>query len=206
MVCILLGLGICWTFPAVAEESENPVILTLVTGRGVDHNLKELPGNILTADINWDASYYNGVSLEKDFGRFASRFKTLADNPLGKLGQGVELVASKHRGLQDNFELGLAYKLKSPSWRLAGLRTELDLGIGLSHALSEPNYEDGPFDEPDERYQTQLLLLLDSRWRLATHPHFSLLLRVHHRSGAYGVIAPRNVGSNFLSVGVGYDF
>ncbi len=182
------------------------MIMTLTAGRGVDHNLKDLPGNIITADINWDDTYFNGFSLEKDFGSFGSRFNGLADNPFGQMRQGLELVVSQHRGLQDNFELGLAYKLKSPSWRLAGVRTELDFGIGLSHAFSEPTYEDGPFDDPDERYQTQLLLLFDNRWRLAAHPQYSLLFRLQHRSGAYGVIAPRNVGSNFLVLGLSYDF
>jgi hypothetical protein len=190
--------------------SENPlktnIKMTLLTGQGVDHNLKELPIKLITADIDWDNSYFSGFSLEKDYGSFASRFKAMEGSPVGTVQQGLEVVALKHHGLQDNYEIGLAYKLKSPSWNIANLKTELGLGIGLSQALSEPSYEDGPMDNPNERYRTQLLLILDSRWRLKTFPRYSVLLRVHHRSGAYGLIAPQNVGSNFLTFGVGYDF
>jgi hypothetical protein len=36
--------------------------------------------------------------------------------------------------------------------------------------------------------------------------HLSITTRIHHRCGFYGVIAPRRVGSNFVAVGVRYQF
>ena len=48
----------------------------------------------------------------------------------------------------------------------------------------------------------QFLLLVENHWRLADSDKWSVVLRVHHRSGVYGLVAPRNVGSNFLAVGV----
>ena len=190
--------------------SENPlktnIKMIFLAGQGVDHNLKELPIKLITADIDWDNSYFSGFSLEKDYGSFASRFKAIEGHRVGAVQQGLEVVALKHHGLQDNYEIGLAYKLTSPSWNITNLKTELGLGIGLSHALSEPSYEDGPMDNPNERYRTQLLLILDSRWYLSAYPRYSILFRLHHLSGSYGLIAPRNVGSNFLTFGLGYDF
>jgi hypothetical protein len=49
-------------------------------------------------------------------------------------------------------------------------------------------------------------MLFDMAWKIRTGKHFSLVTRVHHRSGAYGLIAPPRVGSNFLALGVNLDF
>jgi hypothetical protein len=38
----------------------------------------------------------------------------------------------------------------------------------------------------------------DSKW--------SVPVRIHHRSGVYGLIAPRKVGSNFITIGLRRDF
>jgi hypothetical protein len=203
---LLVEFSVASDLQAADTPSESSLTLSFVSAQGVDHNLKEIPVEIITADVNWDNTHFTGVSLERNFGSFASRFDQLQDNPFGKISQGVELVAVKHRGLQENVELGLAYKLNTPAWHVAGLEGEAGLGLGLSHAFSEPSYEDGPLDNPDKRYRTQLLVLFDTRWRLSAYPRYSILFRVHHRSGAYGLIAPRNVGSNFLALGLGYDF
>ena len=203
---LLLEFSAASDLQAADTPSESSLTLTFVSAQGVDHNLKEIPIEIITADVDWDNTHFSGLSLDRNFGSFASRFDQLQDNPLGQISQGVELVALKHRGLQQNVELGLAYKLNTPTWRVAWLEGEAALGLGLSHAFSEPSYEDGPLDNPDKRYRTQLLVLFDTRWRLSAYPRYSILFRVHHRSGAYGVIAPRNVGSNFLALGLGYDF
>lgn len=178
----------------------NEYSLTILHGHGADHNLRELPARIITGNINLDDSYFSGISFERNLGLL------VVNNDVMPIRHGIEFIAIKHRGLQDNAEIGLAYKLKSPVWTLAKIETEFDFGMGFSHASSDPSYEDGPLDDPTARYKTQLLMLFDSRWRLKANPRYSLLLRVHHRSGAYGAIAPRNVGSNFLSVGLGYDF
>lgn len=84
-------------------------------------------------------------------------------------------------------------------------RTSGGGGIGLSHAFGTPSYEDGPRDDPARRYHTQLLILVNMEWKLSTATNWSLLMRVHHRSGAYGLIAPPKVGSNFLAIGLRYS-
>ena len=86
--------------------SENPlktnIKMIFLAGQGVDHNLKELPIKLITADIDWDNSYFSGFSLEKDYGSFASRFKAIEGHRVGAVQQGLEVVALKHHGLQDN--------------------------------------------------------------------------------------------------------
>lgn len=36
--------------------------------------------------------------------------------------------------------------------------------------------------------------------------NLSVITRVHHRSGVYGLIAPQRVGSNFMVFGIRYKF
>jgi hypothetical protein len=206
MSFLFLDFSVVSESQAAGTAKESNITITFVLAQGVDHNLKEIPVEIITADVDWDNTHFSGLSLDRNFGSFASRFDELQENPFGQISQGVELVAVKHRGLQENVELGLAYKLNTPVWHIARVEGEAALGLGLSHAFSEPTYEDGPIDNPDELYRTQLLILFDTRWRLSAYPRYSILFRVHHRSGAYGLIAPRNVGSNFLTLGLGYDF
>jgi len=52
----------------------------------------------------------------------------------------------------------------------------------------------------------QLLALVELEWRLRGVEHLSFVTRTHHSSGVYGVIAPRNVASNFLVAGVRWEF
>ena len=66
--------------------------------------------------------------------------------------------------------------------------------------------EDGPADDPSRRYPTQVLILLEAEWSWDSLPQVALVTRVHHRSGAYGTIAPSGVGSNFVAAGLRYHF
>ena len=185
-------------------ESKNTI--SLYMGQGADHNLLNLLGNIITGSVDWDKSYFVAASYGRTIGRYQDAMPSLTDSVMGSIIQGYEIVALKHHGLQDNLELGVAYTLKSPYWTLGAVQLQAGTGLGLSHAFSRPSYEDGPFDDPDRRYQTQLMLLFDLRMRLKEYPRWSIFARVQHRSGAYGVIAPQNVGSNFLAAGFSYGF
>jgi hypothetical protein len=76
----------------------------------------------------------------------------------------------------------------------------------LSYAFGTPVYEDGPKNEPDRHYRLQMLALFEVEWRLRDVENVSLVTRIHHRSGVYGLIAPRHVGSNFLAAGLRFQF
>ncbi len=194
---------------AAAEEPTNTRIFdsfAVYTAQGVDHDLLELPGKILTGEIEWEKSYFAGVGLGKTFGTLDQRFASLADNPLGKIRHGYEVVVVKHHGLQDNLEAGAAYLLRTPDAHLGWLGVNLAVGAGLSYAFDEPTYEDGPEDNPEERYRLQLLALFEIEWRVRGIENLSFVTRTHHRSGVYGVIAPRHVGSNFLAAGLRWGF
>jgi hypothetical protein len=180
--------------------------VAVFAGQGADHNLKQLPDRILTGPLLWEKSYFNSLSGRKAFGPLGQNWQALRGTPLAALIQGYEVVLVQHHGMQDNAEAGAAYTLKTGDLALGLLAVNFATGVGLSYALGTPTYEDGPLDEPDKRYRLQLLLLFDLEWRLQGVDALSLVMRVHHRSGAYGLIAPPHVGSNFLAAGVRYHF
>jgi hypothetical protein len=78
--------------------------------------------------------------------------------------------------------------------------------IGASYAFGTPSYEDGPKSDPDKRYRFQNYNAYEIEWGVKRFPAVSLVTRLHHRSGAYGLIAPRRVGSNFVTAGVRWEW
>lgn len=195
---------------AAADATTGPVApkrfidaMAVIAGRGADHDFLSLPKAIVNGP-DWENARFSAVSLSKSYGTLGSSSDALAGTLLESVVHGAEVVLVKHRGLQHHVEAGTAYTLRTPFLHLGPIALNVGAGIGLSHAFGMPSYEDGPRDNPARRYRTQLLLLVDTEWKLANARNWSLLMRVHHRSGAYGLIAPRKVGSNFLAVGLRY--
>ncbi len=205
-VCLaLLAMGIA--LPARAESEQRLFdTVAVYAGQGVNHNLRELPGIIIAANPEWEKSYFNAVGLTSANGTLGQGWQVFEGTPLATIRQGYELVLVQHHGLQDNAEVGAAYTLKTPDLELGALGVNFGSGIGLSYALGNPSYEDGAKEDPNRRYRLQLLLLLDLEWRISGLDRWSLVTRVHHRSGMYGLIAPQHVGSNFLAAGIRYRF
>ena len=179
---------------------------TVYAAQGANHNLTELPGKIVTADLSWDKSYFTAISAGKTRGTLGASIASLNDTPLGAISHGYDVVLVKHRGLQSNLEAGAAYMLHTPTAYLGPVGVNFGTGAGLSYAFGVPSYEDGPKTDPDRRYRLQLLALFELEWRLRDVNDVSLVTRVHHRSGVYGLIAPRHVGSNFLAAGIRVQF
>jgi len=180
--------------------------VSVYTAQGVDLNLREVPGALVGQGWNRESSYFTGVGLGKTVGTLGGSIGLLRSTLVENVQHGYELVLLQHRGMQSVQELGAAYMLRSPNLEVAQLRMNVSGGLGLSHTFGTPSYEDGPKDDPSRRYRTQLLILLEAEWSLASLPDWSLVTRIHHRSGAYGLIAPRQVGSNFIVAGVRYRF
>jgi hypothetical protein len=206
----ILAAGLCFlSSTSQAQEAENTFYfdhVSVFTAQGADHNLPELPEVILQGDLEWEPSYFTSVNMTKDFGRLGERSEAIEKTFFRSIEQSVEVLWAQHHGLQNNGELGAAYMLRTPNLNMGPVTVNAASGVGLSHAFGTPSYEDGPLANPSKRYRTQLLALFEVEWRIRKLENFSLVTRVHHRSGAYGLIAPRNVGSNFLAVGIRYDF
>lgn len=180
--------------------------VSFYAGQGANHNLRELPGKIITRNLDWDKTYFAALGFGKIRGMLGQSLESLHDTPFATIRHGYETVLVKHTGMQSNAEMGAAYMLKSPDLHLGKLGVNFGAGAGLSYAMGNPGYEDGPDNDPGRRYRTQLLALFELEWRMIGDDDLSVITRVHHRSGVYGLIAPRHVGSNFLAVGVRHKF
>lgn len=180
--------------------------VTGYSARGVDLNLREFPKAIFRGDLRTEDSWFWGVGLGKTRGTLGQSLPLARGTFVENVRHGYEVVLLQHWGRQDNVELGAAYFLRTPDAALGPLRVNAAGGAGLSHAFGTPAYEDADPSEPDRRYRTQFLLVLETEWSLAQAPAWSLVTRIHHRSGVYGLIAPSKVGSNFVVAGVRYRF
>ncbi len=180
--------------------------VSVYAGQGADHNLRELPGLVISGRLDWDKSYFTALGLGKDRGTLGQSVASFQSTPFASFRHGYEMVLVQHRGLQGNAELGAAYIVRTPDLQMGPLGVNFGVGAGLSYALGTPSYEDGQKDDPERRYRLQLLVLFEFEWRMRGFENLSVITRVHHRSGVYGLVAPQHVGSNFLALGVRYKF
>ena len=200
----VLCLGDAWAASAPADRMFDSV--SVYSGQGINHNLKEIPGKILGGNLDWDSTYFTAVGFSNTRGSLASYLTTLQDTVFAPVRSGYEIVVAQHRGLQSDTEFGAVYTLRSPALHVGLLSVDFMAGAGLSYALGTPSYEDGSTSDPERRYRTQFLGLFELEWQMQHHDNFSLVTRTHHRSGIYGLIAPQHVGSNFLAIGIRYKF
>lgn len=175
-------------------------------GKGANHNLIELPGQIIAMNLDWDKTYFAAMGFGKVRGTLGQSIESFQGTPFESFLHGYETVLVKHAGLQSNGEVGAAYMLKTTDLQMGMLGVNFGAGAGLSYALGYPSYEDGPDNDPARRFRLQLLALFDLEWHLTGYDNLSVVTRVHHRSGVFGVIAPRHVGSNFLAIGLRNKF
>jgi hypothetical protein len=180
--------------------------LTLYNGWGANANLLTLPGKILTGKLEIDDSRFTGLGYQRNFTTPAVLGSLFEAVHLTTPESAFELVALKHRGLQTNSEIALAYNLSFAGAALGPLRIKPGLSWGFSWAIGRPTYEDGPKDDPTRRYRFQNHLGLELAFTPVTPSPWSVIAKVHHRSGVYGIVAPRNVGSNFMALGLRYSF
>ncbi|GAC1356527.1 MAG: hypothetical protein NVSMB34_10750 [Variovorax sp.] len=179
---------------------------TLYAGHGVDANLLGIPKQIFSNDVKFEPSYFTAIGYGKP-----TALPDWLTSGLGHVGISeptgvVEAIGVQHRGLQHNFEADLAFILRTGFAQLGPVRLRAGAGIGLSYAFGRPSYEDGPDGDPTRRYRFQNFNAIELEGGLNQFPDTGLVARVHHRSGLYGLVAPKHVGSNFLTVGIRHRF
>lgn len=125
-------------------------------------------------------------------------------------GNSVELegVLLKHFDRQDHWEVAGGAFVRTGQVPLV-LGTELNLagGAGLSYALGDPDLESGRGGRRGiDTYRLQFYLALETELAHAAVSGWSLVGRVHHRSGGYGTLSPSGSGSNFVGLGLRRGF
>jgi hypothetical protein len=203
---ITRSLLLCALLFTATNEGAYADAISVYRGQGVDANLLEIPGDILSGDLAWEPTYFWGLSYRwhtKPPEWLASTGRWIG---LSNIKTGLELIEVKHSGLQDNFETDLAYVLELTQLEFWGVTLRLTIGYGPSIAHGTPSYEDGSEENPEKRYKFQLYGMYETEWGLRDYPAVTLVYKVHHRSGGYGLIAPPKVGSNFMTWGLRYRF
>ncbi len=192
--------------PSQAPPQPSPQEVTLYLGQGADTDLPDLPGKAARGTLQFDQTWFTGAGFAYPDVPAAGVRTALGWVGLQNSSSAKELVIVKHSGKQSHVEWGALYLLRTPYAALGPVRLRAGAGIGFSYAWGRPSYEDGPLDEPDRRYKLQNFDAYELETGIAAWPRLAFVGRVHHRSGAYGLIAPRNVGSNFLTVSLRYAF
>lgn len=115
----------------------------------------------------------------------------------------LEVQAVKHFGDQDHWEFN---GLPVIRWLLFPwdkyCDTSIAIGAGLSYATKSPPLEDTDNPAPN------LLgyLMYEINLSLPKYPHWGLVMRFHHRSGADGFIGNIQDASNTYGYGIKYVF
>jgi hypothetical protein len=174
--------------PVAAEgKPEYPWFVTLLGGEYSGSQLLEIP-----ARFNLQDSYTFGVSVSKQFARW-TRFMRWE----------VELQVLKHFGEQDNWEFTGSVNLRWVvfPWN-KWVETTAAVGEGLSWATEIPALEKA---DPTNSDNAQLLnyILLEITFAVP-ESSWSLVTRIHHRSGVWGLFG--HTGSNVLEAGIRYRF
>ncbi len=208
-----------------------PLIGTCATTDTPNLNLptpKLIPqGQKLYDRYPWAATYYYGVTgsdplvriFETEFHRWPEHIQSLElahtldeSNPFRHFFSplvGVVQVASDvtmRTGRNEpsiyEFDPYVAFRWANLPWNNY-VNTSLALGEGISYATSVPTLE-----KKDNQFTKRLLnyLMFEATFALPNDPQLQFVVRIHHRSGAYGLYHAGNTGSNDVGIGVRYLF
>lgn len=83
------------------------------------------------------------------------------------------------------------------------LTTSFAFGIGVSY---DSGYASVEKNEEDDTKRLLAFLMLESAFSMPSYPNWQLVLRIHHRSGAFGLFRAGNTGTNNVGLGIRYLF
>lgn len=197
-------------WPAVAQESghrSRSAFGSLYVAKWADTTLPELPVKALTARLDFDrpalvAMGFNQVLIGDLAFRVPGTGLRIRKNSLE-----LEAQLVKHFSGQDHVEAILAAVIRSGELKLFNeISANLAIANGISYAFSRPKYELGPEGQRGQGSRhLQYYLGVEGELSPSRTSKLHFLLKLHHRSGIYGLISPQKTGSNFLGGGVRLD-
>ena len=189
-----------------APSAHASLSLAIHGERWADTRLPLLPKNLVTGNLTFDDSWLGGLVVNwvaVDGWKVPLPFtgKTLARWDVELEGQVI-----RHYGYQHHTESTAAVVLRTRDFLALGrLPVNFSMGNGLSWAHSKPAYEKGVTNTRGvETRQLQYHLSFETEFFRSAASRFSPFIRLHHRSGIWGVISPQHTGSNYLGIGVRY--
>ncbi len=197
-----LGLGLLGG-PAAAQGIERQWHLTAYGSQWVNADLLEIPERSLTGSLTSEDAYFVGAGLSRVI--VPSISIPLPGTDFAFHGNRIELEGQvlRHFSDQSHWEGTIALMFRTGEIPLfGGLSVNLAFGEGLSYASERPNLE-GSFRVEPTRFLNYLAF--EAEFSHASLPGVYFVPRVHHRSGIFGLIAPKESGSNFIGAGIRVD-
>jgi hypothetical protein len=197
---LAIGLVGCLGLAAGSARAgeEGKTAITVYGGQGVNSDLIRVIPDMVTGKLQMEGAYLSALAWRIPLG-VPGLFRKI-----GISNTGIELIGVKHYGLETNWESDIAYVVRFPLVSFWGWSIYGGVGMGFAYAFSRPSYEDGPKGNPDKRYWFQNYDAFELEWKYTRLQNWAIVTRLHHRSGMYGLIAPRRVGSNFITLGIRY--
>lgn len=176
------------------------------------------PGSIFEDGDRFDILFYGGKFVDVTFRRIV--FRQITDyrdsniwvtalnyklgNLLGPIDIETEAQFAKHTGLQNHLEVNVLMiaRLEVVLW--GAFSISLAFGDGFSLSSEVPRLEKE--ENPDSTVFLQYLLaeMVFGLPAISWHPRF--MIRVHHRSGVFGLFCEDTCGSNFVTYGIKVEF
>jgi hypothetical protein len=197
------GLSLFLAAPAVAQGSEREWHLTAYGSRWINADLLEIPERSLTGRLRSEDAYFVGAGLSRVI--VPSFSIPLLGTDFAFHGNRIELEGQvlRHFGEQSHWEGTIALMFRTGQIPLfSGLSVNLAFGEGLSYASERPALE-GSFRVEPTRFLNYLAF--EAEFSHTSLPGVYFVPRVHHRSGIFGLIAPKESGSNFIGAGIRVD-
>jgi hypothetical protein len=208
---LLLATGL--VAPVAAQGTggtrDRTFYLSAYVSQWAESRLLELPGRLVTGDLKTRDAYFAGGGLGYVLvPRFEVPLPFCGGCALRGNSVEVEGVLLKHFNRQDHWEMAAGAFLRSGQIPLLfGAELNLAAGTGLSYAFSDPDLEIGKNGQVGvDTYRLQFYLAFETELAHEAIPGWNLVGRIHHRSGAYGVLTPQRSGSNFIGLGLRRGF
>ena len=186
---LTLGVVVFILLLAQHANAQSKWYLILYGGQITDGTL----GETLCGAVGLENSYFTTLAVARELKRFDDWVSVEVE------GQVVQ-----HFGIQDHEEFNLALVVRwLPFPWDCYLDTSFALGDGLSYATDIPEIESERHDEVSTRFLNYLMFEFD--FKLPQFPRWSLIARLHHRSGIYGLFDGVDGASNAVCLGVKYN-
>lgn len=197
ILLLALALVLCPAPKALADTGEDESdkehykwALTLYTGPLAQDTI----GDVYALQATFpDESYIAVGALTRELWHYRDWFGLEAEGQIGK-----------HFGEMHHWEFNALLDLR---WHLFPwdkyVETSFAGGLGLSYAVEVPEVE-----VADNGESQRLLgyLLFELTLGLPKYPRWDLVVRIHHRSGVFGLFGGVHGGSNYICGGIKYKF
>lgn len=164
--------------------------VAIFTGKSTDSSLLHIPERFIEDKLE----IKNYKSLGLIYQQSLNPPKVLPN-----LNTSLEYIIIQHEP-SSLLQTALAYRIESPTVHFLSIPIRFGLSEGLSYVYGTANFEDGTDQEPDKKYKFLNYIGVEVAVLDKQEKH-SFFLRINHRSGIFGLIAPEHVGSNFISAG-----